>query len=271
MRPSAALPDVEASEEGGDKARAAQRSDVLTESVAPPPRSVPPKVQVYADEEKPLSRRLMLWGGLALPVVGLLGFILTRPGCSPFTDSKKPVTGRFHSKHLGVELTFSEQWLHDESKDDSQDNNGWNRRVSIFFRGTSSTDFLSQLVLVVFSRGDQRATTNDANQLGANETMGMVMSRSCKPFEHAAGETGTLCSGFTARGTQRLAVIEAYFPLDGRAVFARFLLEVPLGMAPAAAQPGMDGSPGPADEMQAVLERKLADATAVLASLHTLR
>lgn len=268
MRPQAASPEVLSRGESGDKDRAAQRTDVLTESVAPPPLSVPPKLKIYQQDKKPLSRRLMLWGGLALPVVGLLGFVFTRPACSPFTSSNKPVGGAFRSKHLGVELTFSDQWLHDETKDDAAEKEGWNRRVSIFYRGTSSTDFLSQFVLVVFSRGDRRATTVDANQLGANETMGVVMNRQCSPFKHPTGDIGTICSGMTARGTQRLALIEAYFPLDGRAVFARFLLEVPSNLPSTVPTP--DGVAGAADEMHAVLERKLVDATAVLSSIRTL-
>ena len=72
------------------------------------------------------------------------------------------------------------------------------------------------------------------------------------------------------RGGQRLAVVEAYFPLEGRAVFARFMLEVPLGFgAPQAPQPGQENGPG--DEMQAVLSRKLEDASLVLASIRPLR
>lgn len=256
--------EVTESEEGVDRSRASRRSDEISESVAPPRL---PIVQMDPEEPPSLSRRLLVWGGVAVPVLAGLGFILTRPGCSPFSNANAPIHGAFRSKHLGVQLEFDDGWMHDETKDDHEDASGWDRRVSIFFRGTSSSDFSSQLVLAVFSRKDKRATTEDANQLGAAETLGVILSRRCEPYAHPRGEQGTLCNGLTVRGAQRLAAVEAYFPVDGRAVFARFLLEMPPMMGPV----GVDAaSLQRGDPLLEALNRKIDDAVTMLGTIRTL-
>ncbi|HTJ85047.1 MAG TPA: hypothetical protein VL400_25185 [Polyangiaceae bacterium] len=267
IRPKTGV-QVEESDEGVVHGRASRRSDEISESVAPPP--VRPPLTIFRPEDEPapsLSRRLMVWGGLALPVVGLLGFVLTRPGCSPLYKSNAPASGTFRSKHLGAQIDFSEPWMHDETLDDRSEASGWERRVSIFFRGTSASDFTSQLVVVVFSRKDLRAGTAEANQLGANETLGVILNRHCEPYQHPGGDLGTVCSGLTVRGAQRLAAIEAYFPMQGRAVFVRFLFEMPATIGPNAVD-ATELRQG--DPLLDALNRKTNDALATLATLRPL-
>ena len=81
------------------------------------------------------------------------------------------------------------------------------------------------------------------------------------------GEQGTLCNGLTVRGTQRLAAVEAYFPVEGRVVFARFLLEMPPMMGPT----GVDAtSLQSGDPLLEALNRKVDDAVATLGTIRTL-
>ncbi len=164
-----------------------------------------------------ISRRMLLGGGaiLAIPV---LSYVFAWPRFL-HANAAKVVTGPFSSKHLGVSWDFRGTWKHAEQLDDVSSIPEGQRRVSVFFQGTAHDAFTSQLTIVVF-RGKSALTTENARQLGANETLGMAQNRHCEGFTASAIE-GMRCSAFGSYAGKPMAVLEHYFSLGGKAVFLR--------------------------------------------------
>lgn len=206
----------------------------------------------------------------ALGVAVLLVLVLSRPSCI-FGKERAPITGTFVSKHLGIAVdTGPDVWFHAGRLDAEEEKLGWERRSALLYRGTDPGNFTSQLTLVVFE-SDHPATAQDAGALGANEVAGVAMARRCNPFKHASGSDGTVCSSMTARGMVRMAQIEAYFPVQGKAVFVRVLRELPhLSMQGPPGAPGQGEGPSAAEQADDVFLQTIQDAEAIVQTVRAL-
>ena len=169
------------------------------------------------------GRRAVLAAG-ALVGIGLISFIAKFPR-SLYASSARTVSGHFSSSHLGVQWEFIGSWKHNEQLDDSEGVPEGKRRVSVFFRGASSSNF-SELLTVVAVEGDAPISAESARQLGANETMGMVNFRRCDPLKTAMAE-GIRCSALGSHIGQPVAVLEYFYALAGKAMFFRYFMSVP--------------------------------------------
>jgi hypothetical protein len=192
-----------------------------TPSVRPLPASavLPPVA------DAPSSRRWWLLGGGALLLLGALSIATKRPRLL-YADDARPVVGTFRSSHLGVTFDLKGEWRHAEGQDDSSSIPEGKRVVSLFYRGTSHTDWQTLLTVVVF-RGKQALDAEAARQLGANETMGTVTVRDCGPLKLGAIE-GVRCGAIGNHFGRPVAVAEHYFAVSGVAVFFRIFVGVPL-------------------------------------------
>jgi hypothetical protein len=232
VRPAGAprLPDVEMSTEGVLPNRR-PRGDDLTDSIAPPPPPIPASalgsVTLVSEPTTLLDGKRIAFGLLALIVAGVLALVLTRPGCI-LAGSDDPVQGNYVSEHLGLSMTFAEPWKYAGSQDAEEERGPWERRVSIFYRGGDNhNDASNQLTIVVFDSTKALATDTDARQLGANEVMGMATRRRCDPIDVGSGK-GTRCFSLSARPGRAFGVVEWYYPLEGKAIFARAMIELPM-------------------------------------------
>lgn len=242
--PHSDLPEVERSEEGVSEERkkrakleqsAIDASAGNFNSVPPPlkstrppgldriPSNRPPPILSAAADTAPsglvLSGRMigMGLGAILMVVLGLVFFV--RPAFL-FANSARPVMGDFASKHLKLRWVFPDQWLHAEDLDDSESTrDGFKRKVSVFYRGTSANNFQSQFTLVTFE--GKPVSPNDAQQLGANEVIGTAMRRRCDPVP-INNVPATLCTSLAVRPGQAYAVVEEYFALEQRGIFLRF-------------------------------------------------
>lgn len=246
--PHGDLPEVERTDEGVSeerKKRAALEQSAIDasagsfHSVPPPlkstrppgldriPSNRPPPILAAAADTAPsgtvLSPRMigMGVGAILMLVVGFVFFV--RPAFL-FANAARPVMGEFKSKHLKLRWIFPDQWLHAEDLDDSESTrDGYKRKVSVFYRGTSATNFQSQFTLVTFE--GKPVSPNDAQQLGANEVIGTAMRRRCDPVP-INNVPATVCTSMAVRPGQAFAVVEEYFALEQRGVFLRFQFAV---------------------------------------------
>lgn len=246
--PHADLPEVERSEEGVSEERkkrarleqsAIDASAGNFNSVPPPLKSTrppgldripsnrpPPILAAAADTTSSgfvLSPRMIGMGLGALLMVVLAIVFFARPAFL-FANSARPVMGDFTSKHLKLRWVFPDQWLHAEDLDDSESTrDGYKRKVSVFYRGTSANNFQAQFTLVTFE--GKPVSPNDAQQLGANEVIGTAMRRRCDPGS-INNVPATVCTSLAARPGQAYAVVEEYFALEQRGIFLRFQFAV---------------------------------------------
>ncbi len=238
-----------------------ERSPSTRPGSVSPPSSRPPSLQppatlfqspayVPPPEVQPFVSRRLLIGAGALLAVPIVSFLTKWPKFI-YADEAKPVTGVFNSEHLGVTWDFGGPWKHAEHLDDSAGIPEGKRRVSVFFRGTAHNSFSSQLTVIVFE-GKQPLTSEDARQLGANETMGMVQMRRCDGFKLGALE-GMRCGAMGSFFGKPVAVLEYYFSMNGKAIFFRYLAIVPPWSA-------MGGDPEAVGRAQAEQEKRLQEA-----------
>ena len=194
-------------------------------SERPPARPIPQELIVPEGVRPSLgtSRRAAIAAG-ALVGIGLLSFITKFPRAL-YAASARTVGGHFSSSHLGVQWEFIGSWKHNEQLDDSEGVPEGKRRVSVFFRGASSSNF-SELLTVVAVEGKTPISAESARQLGANETMGMVNFRRCDPLKTTMAE-GIRCSALGSHVGQPVAVLEYFYALAGKAIFFRYFMSVP--------------------------------------------
>jgi hypothetical protein len=190
-----------------------------TPSVRPLPASA-----VLPPVEAPSSRRVWLAGGGALLLLVGLSVVTKRPRLL-YADDARPVAGTFRSNHLGVTFDLQGAWKHAEAQDDSSSIPEGKRAVSLFYRGTSHTEWETLLTVVVF-RGKRALDAESARQLGANETMGTVTIRNCGPLKVGAVD-GVRCGAVGNYFGRPVAVAEYYFAVSGVAVFLRVFVGVP--------------------------------------------
>lgn len=215
-----------------------------TRSVTPLPASavLPPLADVTS------SRRWWLLGGGALLLLGGLSLSTKRPRVL-YADDARPVTGTFRSSHLGVTFDLQEAWRHAESQDDSSAIPEGKRAVSLFYRGASHKDWHTLLTVIVF-RGKRALDAEAARQLGANETMGTVTVRDCRPLKLGAVE-GVRCGAIGTYSGRPVAVAEYYFAVSGVAVFFRIFVGIPL--------PTVAATPENAERLQQEREGRFKD------------
>jgi hypothetical protein len=184
-----------------------------------------PASAVLPPVEAPSSRRAWIFGGGALLL--LLGISVgTKRPRFLFANDARPVVGTFRSSHLGVTFDLQGQWKHAEGQDQSSSIPEGKRAVSLFYRGTSHTDWQTLLNVVVF-RGERSLDAEAARQLGANETMGTVSVRDCGPLK-VGGVDGVRCGAVGNYFGRPVAVAEYYFAVSGVAVFFRVLVGIPI-------------------------------------------
>lgn len=210
-------------------------ASAMRRSSAPPPPpgaeappAAPPLV-VAAVEPRPASSALFMRIGVIVGAIGLLlAIYFLRDGLGR-AEASRSVEGSFSSKHLGLSWEFAGAWQHAQDRDDKDvTKDGWTRRRSEFFRGDGPTSFKQQLVIITFQRSDARASAEVARQLGANEPAMGEVRRRCDSVELASGAPVARCFMLVSREGQPLALQDLSFELDGRAVFVRVALEMPV-------------------------------------------
>lgn len=162
-------------------------------------------------------------------------YLVTRPGC--IASSKREIDAGDHtSKHLKLAWHFAEPWYQAEDRDAVEmTSDGWRRTASVFFQGESVTRFKSQMVVIAFDKEGTRASDEDARQLGAQESVDAVSRRRCETIEIKPSVSANRCFMLQTRAGQSLGLMELSFVLEGRAVFVRFMHELP--PIPAATDP----------------------------------
>jgi hypothetical protein len=219
------------------------------ERVPLPPPSTGYPVGALASANLTTDRRIdasfaRLLGGIGFAV--LIGIavivVITRPSCM-FADPGRHVTGGFVDKHLGLKLNFPELWLYGEDLDDKEtDGQGYKRKISVFYQGTSATDYASKLEVITFTKEGEVPTEAIAANRGAAETLDQVRNRSCAPIVRGTVR-GTRCTSISQQlgSPAPYSTVEYYFPLGPMTVFARGRVKMasPFGgnLAP------MDGPP----------------------------
>jgi hypothetical protein len=194
-------------------------------SERPPARPIPQE-QIVPEPARPALRpgRRAAIGAGVLVALGLLSFLTKFPQFI-YAAPARVVSGHFSSNHLGVQWEFTGSWKHNEQLDDTEGVPDGKRRVSVFFRGDSSSNF-SELLTVVTIEGKTPIGAESARQLGANETMGMVQFRRCDPLKTTMAE-GIRCSALGSHIGQPVAVLEYFYSLGGKAIFFRYFLTAP--------------------------------------------
>lgn len=183
----------------------------------------------------PVSLRLVaLLTALFLGSVCVI-YLVTRPGC--IASSKRQIeAGNHTSKHLKLAWHLAEPWYQAEDRDAVEmTSDGWRRTASVFFQGESVTQFKSQMVVIVFDKEGTRASDEDARQLGANESVDAASRRRCETIQIKGTLPANRCFMLQPRAGQSLGLMEVSFSLDGRAIFVRFMHELP--PIPAATDP----------------------------------
>ncbi|MFO0615339.1 MAG: hypothetical protein U0414_22285 [Polyangiaceae bacterium] len=226
------------------------------ERVPLPPPSTPYPLGAIAAANLTPDRRIdasgaKMWGGIGFAV--LLGIavvvVITRPSCM-FADPGKPVTGPFVDKYLGLKLTFPERWLYGEDLDDKEKTpQGYQRRISVFYQGTSATDYAAKLEVITLFKEGEKVTEEIARNNGAGETLDQARYVNCNPIVRGTVR-GTRCTSVSQQlgSPAPYATVEYYFPLGTYTVFARGRVKVPSMMSgggpPGMGAPGMGGPPG---------------------------
>jgi hypothetical protein len=181
--------------------------------------------------------------GIAIGIV-LIVLLITRPSCI-VGGKGEPIVGRLVSDHLGLALTFPNDWCHATDLDDDESKDDWERRVSTFYRGADVNDFVAQLTVITWRHDDRAATDEDLRTRGATELMDAVVMRRCGEGT-VAGQHAYRCTSMTARMNRRLAALEAYFLAGGAIVFVRLLAS--LGSMQDNQPPPGVGAPAPGDD-----------------------
>jgi hypothetical protein len=204
------------------------------------------------ERDRSWRERLGLTGGLARPLalallvllaLAAIAVVVTRPSWL-FRDPAKPVTGKFASKHLGLAMTFPGSWLQAEDLDDEgKTKDGYTRKISVFYQGTSASDFASKIEIVTLEKDGAPATQDTARTLGAGETLDAAERRQCTAFVHGTSH-GTACTAIApGLGNPTPSwMIEEYFDLGGRVVFVRGRVKA---SSAAAGDPGLAPPPLP--------------------------
>lgn len=225
------------------------RIDVAGMSSRPPPPGAdparrPPSVPPGAAEPVAPTPAAALQGpllakiGAGVGVALLVLLIALRPSCI-FPAPTREVSGAFASKHLGIAATFNEPWMHAGKRDDSERRGDWRRARSMFYQGVDVDEFAIQLTLVTLSHVDRPASDDDMRSVGASELATGTRNRECAPFERL--ETKAVrCTSEQTVAERRYAMLEEYFLVGPRIVYARGLVESVAG-APEAA-PAEDGA-----------------------------
>lgn len=222
---------------------------VVARASAPPPgplRSTPPPAlsslpsmaQPFSPpppERDPHALRLVAYAICTfLGLVGLL-LLLTRPAFL-FGHAVEVVEGGHSSKHLGLSLAFPAPFKHAVDLDGSEAVSGWERRSAIYFTGQEPLDFDSQLTVVTLTKKGTAAPTDDEVRAHAAREAMQSLARRCLPTRIDQTEA-TACLATTPRAGRTVPVLEVYFALGERVVFARAIVNV--AVAPmAAAQEG---------------------------------
>jgi hypothetical protein len=208
-------------------------------STPPPPLASPrPALPAMAEPfvpptQKPDAHALRLVAyaiGTFGLLIGLL-VVLTRPAFL-FGHSVEVVEGGHTSKHLGLSLTFATPFKHAVDLDDSETVGGWDRRSAVYFTGQEPLDFDSQLTVVTLSKkGTEAPTDEEVRAHAAREAM-HSQGRRCLPTRIDQA-TATTCLATALRNGRSVPVLEVYFALGERVVFARAVANVTV--APASA------------------------------------
>lgn len=193
-----------------------------------PPGSRPPtsSQSVPPASARPLTRpppkadagplRASTIAGIGLGVLVVLLFVLgLRRGwfSAPKDES---VAGDFASPHLHATMRFKEGWTHVRARDKSEtERDGWVRRESFFFQGTSPTEF-ERTLTVLSLEAAKAATEADLRELGPRHLAPDAVLRHCVPL--ADGRVGTRCESVSG-GTY--PTLEEFFVSGSRVVFLR--------------------------------------------------
>lgn len=171
-----------------------------------------------------------MWGGIGFALlIGIaVTIVVTKPSCM-FADPGRPVTGPFVDKYLGLKLNFPERWLYGEDLDDKEkDAQGYTRRISVFYQGTSATDYAAKLEVITFMKDGETPSEEIAANRGAGETIDQARNRSCNPIVRGTVR-GTRCVSISQQlgSPAPYSTVEYYFPLASYSVFARGRVKIP--------------------------------------------
>ena len=184
-------------------------------------RAFAPASSRARDASSPGRRLLLL--AVAVVVGAFVAFALVVRPRFLFPDAGRLVQGTHRSKHLGLSVDLPSQWRHAEDLDDEEDAKGWERRVSVFYQGSTVTRFEGQITLMVFRKdGNGSATDDELRTVGASQTLDQVQLRNCAQAT-LGGRAVQRCSSYATRFNNRYVHFEHFFTLDGRIVFVRTL------------------------------------------------
>ncbi len=179
--------------------------------------------------------------GAVLGIVALMLF-LVRPAFLFRSNETTSIEGPFTSEHLRLAWRFQSRWMHAAGLDEaSTTKNGWQRHASVFFQGSSPSDFESELLVVTIEHGD-RPTEEDLRMLGTAELSDAPFPRTCSALED--GRHGQRCESVVIVESRRFSSLEEYFTAGPRVVFVHGLVRAmppPPGMSesnPSAARLG---------------------------------
>jgi hypothetical protein len=134
-------------------------------------------------------------------------------------DRARPVEGSHASAHLGISVELGEPWSHAYDRDAAGSRGAWQRRSSVFFRGSSAADFDSELIITTLAKtSGADVAAAEIRSEGASETVGFgAVDRECNAWKTRPG--ATICNSFVRQANRTYAAREYMFSTGKRIVY----------------------------------------------------